>query len=256
MKEKIKIYARELLDIVKPLGVKVDRRTMIVLISIPVCLTLIHFLGMPFNLFSLAPSLKANNPDINRLLGLIYWSCSCGVGYVLIPWVITRFVFREGVAGYGLNSKGITKHLWIYLVLFLMVFPFVVLVSFSPSFKAIYPFYKPPTGGWMLFLIFEIFYLVQFFYLEFFFRGYIIFNLEKSLGYYSVLIMAIPYCMIHFQKPLPEALAAIGAGIILGMLALKTRSLWYGVLIHVSVAFSMDILALLQTGVLFRLFSS
>ena len=42
-------------------------------------------------------------------------------------------------------------------------------------------------------------------------------------------------------------LAAILAGVVLGTLALRTRSIWAGFLIHVSVAISMDIAALIQT---------
>ena len=56
--------------------------------------------------------------------------------------------------------------------------------------------------------------------------------------------MVIPYCMIHFHKPLPEVFGAIVAGIVLGWLALETRSLWGGVLLHVAVALSMDVAAL------------
>ena len=37
---------------------------------------------------------------------------------------------------------------------------------------------------------------------------------------------------------------AIGAGLILGTLAMRTRSIWGGVLIHVGVAMTMDVLAL------------
>jgi membrane protease YdiL (CAAX protease family) len=54
--------------------------------------------------------------------------------------------------------------------------------------------------------------------------------------------------MIHFGKPWMEVLAAVVAGIVLGTLAMKTRSIWNGFFIHVSVALSMDLAALLQTG--------
>ncbi len=51
--------------------------------------------------------------------------------------------------------------------------------------------------------------------------------------------------MIHFYgKPFPETIGAIFAGIILGTLAMRTRSIWGGVLIHVGVAMTMDALAL------------
>ena len=37
---------------------------------------------------------------------------------------------------------------------------------------------------------------------------------------------------------------AVVAGLILGTLALRTKSIWAGVLIHISVALTMDLLAL------------
>ena len=63
--------------------------------------------------------------------------------------------------------------------------------------------------------------------------------------------MTIPYCMIHFGKPMPEAIAAILAGIILGTLSLKSKNIWLGVLIHCSVALTMDLCSLWQKGMLF-----
>ena len=63
--------------------------------------------------------------------------------------------------------------------------------------------------------------------------------------------MMVPYCMIHFGKPMPETLAAIAAGIILGFMSLKTRSVWMGAALHVSVALSMDLCALWRSGKFF-----
>ena len=60
--------------------------------------------------------------------------------------------------------------------------------------------------------------------------------------------MLVPYCMLHFYKPGLEAAASIGAGVILGLLAYRTRCILGGVLIHWAVAASMDLLAILQTG--------
>jgi membrane protease YdiL (CAAX protease family) len=59
--------------------------------------------------------------------------------------------------------------------------------------------------------------------------------------------------MIHFSKPLAECLGSILAGIALGTVALRTGSIWGGVLVHCLVAWSMDLLALYRTGQLGRL---
>jgi membrane protease YdiL (CAAX protease family) len=68
-------------------------------------------------------------------------------------------------------------------------------------------------------------------------------GLRRSLGSNAIFIMVLPYCMIHYGKPLPETLGAIIAGVVLGTLAMRTRSIWGGVMIHVGVATMMDALA-------------
>jgi hypothetical protein len=64
------------------------------------------------------------------------------------------------------------------------------------------------------------------------------------MGSSAIFVMIIPYCMIHYGKPMAETLGAIIAGTVLGTLAMRTRSIWGGVLIHVGVAVTMDLLAL------------
>ena len=93
-------------------------------------------------------------------------------------------------------------------------------------------------GAW------EVLYAAQFVSLEFFFRGFLLQGLRRALGSNAIFVMIVPYCMIHYGKPLPETLGAIGAGLILGTLAMRTRSIWGGVLIHIGVAMTMDVLAL------------
>ena len=65
-----------------------------------------------------------------------------------------------------------------------------------------------------------------------------------QLGVNAIFVMIIPYCMIHYGKPLPETIGAMGAGILLGTIAIGTRSIWGGVIVHVPVAVTMDVLAL------------
>ncbi len=77
--------------------------------------------------------------------------------------------------------------------------------------------------------------------------------LKRSLGSYSILAMMVPYCMIHYGKPYLEANAAIVAGVVLGTLSLRTGSIWCGALIHITVAVSMDLASLHQSGLLVNL---
>ena len=59
--------------------------------------------------------------------------------------------------------------------------------------------------------------------------------------------MCLPYLMLHFPKLWPESMGAILFGFFLGILAVRSRSIWGGVAVHVSIALTMDIAALLQT---------
>ncbi len=188
-----------------------------------------------------------------KILEFGYWVGWRVVGFFLIPLLIVLALPGERVRDYGISVKGLTDHVWIYLVLFAIVLPAVILVSYTSGFRSHYPFpwsgmalHRPVEGR--LFLTWELMYALQFFSLEFFFRGFVLSALRRSMGAYAIFAMVVPYCMIHFGKPLPETLGAIVAGTVLGTLALGTRSIWSGVFIHVSVAWSMDIAALIQKG--------
>jgi membrane protease YdiL (CAAX protease family) len=134
----------------------------------------------------------------------------------------------------------------LYVIMLGVMLPLVFFVSGTDSFQARYPFYKMAAGEsvWPNFIIWEVVYFIQFASLEFFFRGFITLGTRKSLGFMSIFVMMVPYCMIHFGKPMPETIGAIIAGIVLGTLSLKSRSVILGIMIHYSVAITMDMMAL------------
>jgi membrane protease YdiL (CAAX protease family) len=87
-------------------------------------------------------------------------------------------------------------------------------------------------------------YFAQFFALEMFFRGFWLGALRRSLGSGAIFAMAVPYCMIHYGKPYLEAVGAVVAGIALGSLSMRTKSIYQGFLVHITVAALMDWLSL------------
>jgi len=185
-----------------------------------------------------------------QLFSLGYWVFTILVFYFLIPATIIKFVFKEKLKDYGLWGGSVFRERKIFGLFLIIMFPLILIFSTTESFQLRYPFYhlQDNEALWPDFFIWELLYFFQFIALEFFFRGFMVHGLKKQFGYYSVFIMTIPYCMIHFGKPFPETIAAIVAGIILGTLSLKSRSIWMGVAIHFIVAFSMDISALWQKG--------
>jgi membrane protease YdiL (CAAX protease family) len=181
----------------------------------------------------------------DELYGFSWWAFSRIFGYTVVPFGLWKLIFRgDSLLDLGLRAKGFFKHAWIYGLFLVIVVPLMLLVSREPDFGTYYPFYKNASRSWYDYLSWEGMYFAQFFALEMFFRGWWLGMLRKSFGSGAIFAMAVPYCMIHFGKPYLEANGAIIAGIALGSLSMKTKSIYQGFLVHVTVAASMDWLAL------------
>ena len=214
-----------------------------------VILTLMEYYGHSGSVFYKWFMMLLPNDSMYRpVYRHIFWSLSCSTAYFVLPAIVITLTPGDRIRNYGTRFKGLTEHLWIYVMLYLIISPAVVLVSYFPSFQRTYPFYHLASRSFTDLSLWWFFYGIQFFTLEFFFRGYILHGLKKNVGALAIFFSAVPYCMIHFGKPLPETLGAIIAGIALGILSLRTLSIWSGFLIHISVAFTMDILSMWQKG--------
>jgi membrane protease YdiL (CAAX protease family) len=183
-----------------------------------------------------------------QLSALGWWAGAKVLGYGVVPSLTVWLVFRGRLRDYGCRTEGLLKHLWIYVVLYLLVLPFIIAAARTQAFRETYPFYVYAGRSTLDLVLWEAMYAATFVALELFFRGFLLFTLARVMGPHAIFVTIVPYCMIHFHKPVAEVAGAVVAGIILGTLALATRSVWCGVLIHVSVAWSMDILALLKLG--------
>jgi membrane protease YdiL (CAAX protease family) len=238
-----------------------DYRPLIALAVGAVCLTVMEYFGVSAQFIKLVDRAAAGESGTSwtelawelrdskfyRLIQYVWWAGFRVLGYFIVPALTVKLVFRENLREYGLRTQGFSEHAWIYGLFYCVVLVCVVGVSFTPEFSSYYPFYKSANRSWLDFGAWELLYAAQFFSLEFFFRGFWLKACKSSMGSHAIFAAVVPYCMIHYGKPWLEALGAIIAGIVLGTLALKTRSIWSGFLIHVSVAISMDTAALLQT---------
>lgn len=252
-----------MLDLIAQLGrdfTRLDRRTVFALIYAAFGLTCINFLKETRYLDALLRETpletigrEAANPTANNLYALVWWVFISLFFYFLIPAIWVKFVQKKNLNEIGLSAKiepGFGKVLAACIALML---PLTYLMSLTSGFSEKYPFLQVYDGSPYLssaLLIWEIIYFAQFFGLEFFFRGFLVHSLKPQLGIYSILVMTVPYTMIHFQKPFAEAIAAIIAGLFLGWISYRNGTIWLGLILHCTVAFSMDILALWQKGLI------
>ena len=186
--------------------------------------------------------------DDGPLLRKLWWAWLVAGLYVLPAGLYARWALGLRGGDLGLDPTGLGRHAWIYIGGYLLVLPLVILVSARPDFLHTYPFYADAAASWRELLLWEGSYAVQFVALEFFFRGVLLFAAFRVLGPWAIPAMVIPYTMIHFGKPAPECLGAIIAGSALGIVALRTRTIYAGMVIHVGVAWTMDLLALWHEG--------
>ena len=68
----------------------------------------------------------------------------------------------------------------------------------------------------------------------------------RYLGSRAILPMVVVYAFIHFQKPIGEALSSIVGGLVLGVVSYRTKSIYGGIIVHLGVAFLMEIAGTFQ----------
>ncbi len=219
-----------------------DSRVLVILVVVAVSLTLQEYIGDRGYFEAHWP--PAIGDKYFELKGFAWWSGWRVFGYVVMPMIALACMPGARIRDVHVSPRGFFAHLWIYILLFLIVLPAVIAASRTPEFRHTYPFYRLANRSGFDLWTWEGLYAAQFVSLEFFFRGFILQGLRRALGSNAIFVMIVPYCMIHYGKPLPETLGAIGAGLILGTLAMRTKSIWGGVLIHIGVAMTMDVLAL------------
>lgn len=239
----------------------IDRQAATAMIYAAIGLTGAHYLKNPQVINDLLANTRfewiadfLNNTKTSNLPALGYWVFVVSFFYFVVPAVLIKFVWRRSLADFGLKFDFEQDFLKTFLSCTAVMLPIVYAVSLTASFLNKYPFYHVFDNSPYLsrsFFVWEAIYFFQFFALEFFFRGFLVHSLKPSLRIYSIFVMTIPYCMIHFGKPPAETLAAIFAGIFLGWLSYKHGTIWLGLLLHCAVALMMDVLALYQKGLLF-----
>lgn len=237
------------------------RRTLITLAGVSISLLFLHYakysssfyiflsiIESAFNLPENYFSQLLDQTQWKKLIEFGWWTSCHLLAFVLLPWILIRYFFKESIMNFGWRWQETHKHWAGYTCLLMPILCFVYIASLGDDFVHHYPFYKLTSRSYLDFILWEILYLTQFVCLEFFFRGFFLQALRPALGANAIWIMCVPYMMIHLPKLWPEAAGAILFGFFLGILAMRSRSIWGGILVHAGVALSMDIAALLRTS--------
>ncbi len=184
----------------------------------------------------------------------VFWALGVFVVYTA-PGVIWARATSTPLRDVGIRVEGLRGHLGIYVACLAFMSPLIYAASLTEAFRRTYPMAKGAGDSLGRLLGWELSYGLQFVGVEFLFRGLFLFGVARALGGRVAVAAMVPsYLMLHFGKPPAEALGSVIAGLVMGTLALHSRSIWPGVALHVAVAWSMDLLSLAHAGRLAQLF--
>lgn len=172
------------------------------------------------------------------------WSHALAVVLLMLAPLLLCFVMERWTPiDLGCGIRGAGREILVVLVLWGAMIPLVWAVHDTESFASTYPRLRAAKHSAELYFLYEGFYLVKWTAWEFFFRGFLLFGLGKDFLNRSVLVSTIPFTLMHYGKPELEMASAMIAGLVLCYIALKSKSIWPGVLLHWLVASTMDFFA-------------
>jgi membrane protease YdiL (CAAX protease family) len=177
-----------------------------------------------------------------------FWLRSLGwvvrVFVVLIPIFIIWYIKdKSNQPFYGTKALDSVKP---YLLMLLIMLPLLAWASTQADFLQTYPksgFIKHTSYAaqkWR-YIVFELCYGFDFISIEFFFRGFLILALLNICGTQCIIPIAVFYCTIHLGKPMAEAISSFWGGLLLGVVSYHTQSIWGGLLVHLGIAWLMEV---------------
>jgi membrane protease YdiL (CAAX protease family) len=170
------------------------------------------------------------------------WFLSSVALFLVAPLALLALL-GEPLGEYGLGPGRWRLGLAVSGAFAAIMVPVAVVAARHPAFAASYPLAPGATRSWELFAVYEVSYAFYFVAWEAIFRSFLLVGLYRRMGVHAVYVLAIPFAILHAAKPEAEAFGSIVAAVALGYLALHTRSFWWGALVHVAVALSMDLAA-------------
>ncbi len=179
--------------------------------------------------------------------GVVEWHLATTVCLFVIP-VLLAIGYRIGPQdlGVGWGRPAVwTRYLAVYAVI---IAPLVVAASRVPEFRDYYPLYRAVLERHELVPLSVATFGVYFFAWEFFFRGFLLLGLERRFGAYGIVVQTVPFVLMHLGKPQAEVLSAVVAGLALGLMAYRGRSVLPVWLLHWGVATALDLLVIYGPG--------
>ncbi len=226
---------------------KEELNTYIILLSAPFLLSIYYYYGYAYN-FNKFFNLNLSS-DLNDFYSHIYHFISFFILVFILPLIYQLFIIKKPLKeiGFGLGDKKLGLKL---LLIIPIAIPIIFFAVGGEDVRAEYPLAKVLHSRNDLIFIYELMYII-FYYVawEFYFRGFLLFNLKEKFGSINaIIIQTISSCLIHLGKPAGETIGAIFVGLLFGYIAIRTRSFWYVFILHILLGVLTDIFIIFYYG--------
>ena len=189
-------------------------------------------------------------PGCDPLTAAAFMFAAAFVLFGAVPLAVLVLGFRESPGDFGLQWGD--WRLGIRLVLALLppiTAAFLYPASGNAEIRSFFPFAPEAGSSITKFLLLQVprgalYYTAW----EFFFRGFMLFGMRRYVGdWLAICMQTIPQCLWHIGMPTGELLSSIGGGLLFGIIALRTRSIVWPMLLHYSMGIVLDILIIVRT---------
>jgi membrane protease YdiL (CAAX protease family) len=213
--------------------VKAEKRAILIMTASAVLLTVAWYQGYYTTFLAHLEQAYGMSPKILWMSHALQFASDILL-MLLVPFILIKFVLKENLSDFGVRLGDWKFGLKYLAVICPLMLPFLYMGARNPAFIAEYPLMREWYGaGAFNPFIWEFTYVVYYIAWEFHFRGFLQLGMEKRVGpAIAISIQTLVSALIHVRKPFDETFSAIMGGWLIGIVAWRSRSIIWGILLH------------------------